>query len=165
MKRSLLAIAAALALICPALAYKLLQGPTELRCWNQGKACNGYTPFATRGRSFLIDMEGKVIHTWPIGMNPRLLDNGHLTERAVLVYDPAGKRIATITVPTRPTNVCFGGRLSAAELANAPQALKTLDNNGDGNLTRDELRPSDGGQGPEGGRSGQQRPPGQERKR
>ena len=33
------------------------------------------------------------------------------------------------------------GQLSAAEIANAPQALLTLDKNGDGMLGRDELRP------------------------
>ncbi len=51
------------------------------------------------------------------------------------------------------------GVISADEIANAPTALKTLDKNGDGKLTRDELRPprppQDGG--PE---SGDGKPPG-----
>jgi Ca2+-binding EF-hand superfamily protein len=33
------------------------------------------------------------------------------------------------------------GELDAAEIANAPAALKTLDKNGDGKLTRDEIMP------------------------
>ena len=33
------------------------------------------------------------------------------------------------------------GVIDAAEIANAPAALKTLDKNGDGKLTPDELRP------------------------
>jgi len=33
------------------------------------------------------------------------------------------------------------GIIDAAEIANAPAALKTLDKNGDGKLTPDELRP------------------------
>jgi gluconolactonase len=36
--------------------------------------------------------------------------NVYLTSRAVDVYDPAGKRIRTIEVPERPSNVCFGGK-------------------------------------------------------
>lgn len=36
--------------------------------------------------------------------------NLYLWEDAVLIYDPSGKKIGTIEVPTHPTNVCFGGR-------------------------------------------------------
>lgn len=36
------------------------------------------------------------------------------------------------------------GTISAAEIANAPAALRTLDRNGDGRLTEDELRPAGG---------------------
>lgn len=42
------------------------------------------------------------------------------------------------------------GTLSAAEIANAPRMLKTLDKNGDGQLTEEEVRPMRGGR--EGGR-------------
>jgi hypothetical protein len=56
-------------------------------------------------------------------------------------------------------DVNHDGVIDADEIANAPAALKTLDKNGDGKLTRDELRPprrpQDGG--PE---SGYDRPPG-----
>jgi hypothetical protein len=47
------------------------------------------------------------------------------------------------------------GVIDATEIANASAALKTLDKNGDGKLTQDELRPHR----PPGG-TGQGRPPG-----
>jgi gluconolactonase len=35
----------------------------------------------------------------------------HLSDRhGVSVYDKTGKRIATIVVPERPSNLCFGGK-------------------------------------------------------
>lgn len=45
------------------------------------------------------------------------------------------------------------GVIDASEIANAPAALKKLDKNGDGKLTREELRPA-GGRRAEGGASG-----------
>src|SRR5579863_9648340 len=39
------------------------------------------------------------------------------------------------------------GIISARELANAATALKSLDKNGDGKLTEDEVRPQMGGRG------------------
>lgn len=44
------------------------------------------------------------------------------------------------------------GVVSAAELANAAKALQTLDQNGDGKLTEDEVRPQMGGGRGRGGR-------------
>ena len=46
------------------------------------------------------------------------------------------------------------GVIDAAEIANAPAALRTLDKNGDGKLTMDEIRPPRPGGGP-GGAGGQ----------
>lgn len=46
------------------------------------------------------------------------------------------------------------GKISAKEIANASAALKTLDKNGDGELTEDELRPAMGGRGGPGGPEG-----------
>jgi len=51
--------------------------PTELRYWDKKKAYNGYTLFG----AYLIDMEGNVAHTWPVGSSPCLLDNGNLIVR------------------------------------------------------------------------------------
>jgi len=39
------------------------------------------------------------------------------------------------------------GEISSAEIANAPTALKTLDRNGDGQITNDEVTPQFGGRG------------------
>jgi hypothetical protein len=69
-------------------AAERLQGPTELLYWDQGKAYNGYTLFGVVGTSYLIDMAGKVVHTWPAGTNPRLLENGHLLDASK--DDPSG---------------------------------------------------------------------------
>jgi len=70
------------------LAHERLQGPTELLYWDQSGAHNGYTLFAARGTSYLIDMEGKVVHTWAIGTNPRFLDNGNILDASK--DDPSG---------------------------------------------------------------------------
>jgi Ca2+-binding EF-hand superfamily protein len=53
------------------------------------------------------------------------------------------------------------GVIDEKEIANASAALKTLDKNGDGKLTRDELFPQrQGGQGgPRGGAQGGTNPP------
>jgi len=47
------------------------------------------------------------------------------------------------------------GVIDAAEIANAPVALKKLDRNGDGKITEDEIRPAFGGRGGPGGPGGQ----------
>ena len=57
------------------------------------------------------------------------------------------------------------GEISAAEIDNATASLTKLDTDGDGWLRREELRPTDGGRGPEGRRSGRQQLPGEESKR
>ncbi len=70
------------------LAYERLQGPTELLYWNKEKAFQGYTLFGVAGLTFLLDMEGRVVHTWPVGTNPQLLDNGHVVDASR--DDPSG---------------------------------------------------------------------------
>ena len=54
--------------------------PTETRYWNSSKAYNGYTLFGSGGTSYLIDMEGHVIHSWKIGTNPRFTEGGTLLD-------------------------------------------------------------------------------------
>ena len=49
---------------------------TETRYWDASNAYNGYTLFGTRSTSYLIDMEGHVVHTWPLGTNPRFTEAG-----------------------------------------------------------------------------------------
>ncbi len=85
MKRSLILLALLASL---ALAYERLQGPTELLFCDKAKAFNGYTLFGVGNRSFLLDMEGRVVHTWPVGTSPHLLDNGNVLDAAK--DDPSG---------------------------------------------------------------------------
>jgi hypothetical protein len=53
---------------------------TETKYWDNANAYNGYTLFGTGGTTYLIDMEGHLIHTWKIGTNPRFTDNGTLLD-------------------------------------------------------------------------------------
>ena len=71
-----------------ALAYERLQGPTELLFCNKEKALNGYTLFGVGNRTFLLDLDGRVVHTWPGGTNPHLLDNGNIVDASK--DDPSG---------------------------------------------------------------------------
>jgi Ca2+-binding EF-hand superfamily protein len=57
------------------------------------------------------------------------------------------------------------GEISAKEIENASKSLKTLDKNGDGKLSPDELRPSFAGRGPEAGGQGRGGPSGTEGRR
>jgi len=75
-------------LAMPVAAYERLQGPTELLHWDKLKAYSGYTLFGVGSRTFLLDMEGHVVHAWKIGTNPHLLDNGHILDATR--DDPSG---------------------------------------------------------------------------
>jgi len=61
-------------------AYERVQGPTQLIYWDSSQTYNGYTLFGAQGNTYLIDMQGNVVHTWPLGVNPRLLPNGDLLD-------------------------------------------------------------------------------------
>jgi hypothetical protein len=69
-------------------AYEALQGPTELLYWDKTNAYPGYTWFGVRGTTYLVNMEGRVAHTWPIGTNPHLLTNGNVLDAST--DDPSG---------------------------------------------------------------------------
>jgi hypothetical protein len=87
--RILLLFAVSLSLFVGAAhAYERLQGPTELLFWDKEKAFNGYTLFGVGSRTFLLDMEGRVVHVWQLGTNPHLLDNGHIVDATK--DDPGG---------------------------------------------------------------------------
>ncbi|TWU45106.1 Gluconolactonase precursor [Novipirellula aureliae] len=77
-----------LMVIAVAGAHESLRGPTELIHWDQQQSFHGYTLFSTRGTSYLIDMEGRVVNTWPIGTTPQLLENGNLLDASK--DDPSG---------------------------------------------------------------------------
>ena len=53
-------------------AYEAFQGPTELIQHNPSKAYQGYTIFSPfRGKNtYLIDMHGQVVHSWPYHRTP-----------------------------------------------------------------------------------------------
>jgi hypothetical protein len=53
---------------------------TETRYWDASRTDAGYTLFGTRGKTYLIDFEGHVIHTWNIGTNPRFTEGGTLLD-------------------------------------------------------------------------------------
>jgi len=91
--RKLLLFVALPALLVGAVrAHESLQGPTEVLHWDKDRAHNGYTLFSARG-TYLIDMEGQVVNTWPIGTTPRFLDNGNL-----LAYNAELGQIVTNSV-------------------------------------------------------------------
>ena len=88
MKNAIVSFVAILVTTTVALAHESLQGPTETIQWDRERAYNGYTLFSARGTSYLIDMEGQVINTWPIGTTPQFLDNGNLLDASK--DDPSG---------------------------------------------------------------------------
>jgi hypothetical protein len=89
MKKTLIMVAVGLFLamtVSGVYAYTAHYGPTETIYYDKNKAFNGYTifnPLAT-GTTYLIDMEGNVVHSWalPAGYNiclhARFLENGNL---------------------------------------------------------------------------------------
>ena len=64
------------------LAQECLMVPTETRYWDASKSYNGYTLFGIGGATYLIDMEGHVVHTWKIGTSPRFTEAGTLLDAA-----------------------------------------------------------------------------------
>jgi len=68
--------------------YAALERPTELQYWDATQADNGYNFYGVGGTSYLLDMEGRVLHTWPIGNNPHLLANGNVLDAST--NDPSG---------------------------------------------------------------------------
>lgn len=78
--------------VLPGYAYEAFQGPTELIQYDPARAYKGYTLFSPfRGsNTYLIDMEGNVVHMWPypegwasegmetVEKHARLLEDGTL---------------------------------------------------------------------------------------
>jgi gluconolactonase len=86
-----LSLAAVLVLVLPSFSvfgYETLFVPTEVRYNDPSRAFDGYTMFPSRGFTYLLDMEGRVVHTWNRGSNPKLLDNGNILDRGS--YDILG---------------------------------------------------------------------------
>lgn len=79
----------------PAAAYELHEGPTGVTKYDAGKSFGGYTLFAPTVKStttYLINMEGDIVHTWeskyPPGLYATLLPNGNLLRSASLPDQP-----------------------------------------------------------------------------
>ena len=68
--------------------HPALDRVTELQYWDATRADNGYTFFGAAGKTYLIDMEGRVVHTWPVGTNPHLQADGSVLDSAT--NDPSG---------------------------------------------------------------------------
>lgn len=78
----------------PALAYEVHDGPTGVMKNLKGKTYDGYTLFAPTVKStvtYLINMDGDVVHTWnskyPPGLYATLLPNGNLLRAASLAQE------------------------------------------------------------------------------
>jgi hypothetical protein len=80
--KKILLIAGFLSYAISMFAQESFMVQTETRYWDEANAYNGYTLFGTRGMTYLIDMEGHVIHTWNIGTNPRFTAGGTLLDAA-----------------------------------------------------------------------------------
>lgn len=88
MKRALFVCTALLlitAWLTPAYAYEAITGPTGVLYYDKDKAFDGYTLFSPMVKSnmtYLIDMEGNIVHQWkcqtPPGLYAELLPNGNL---------------------------------------------------------------------------------------
>jgi len=86
--RCFLSVLALALLTVPAFPYERFQGPTELLFADKTKAAPGYVFFGVGGKSFLLDLDGQVVHKWPIGTNPHLLPDGHILDASK--DDPSG---------------------------------------------------------------------------
>ena len=81
---ALLGLAACLAAASQAAAYEAFGGPTGVLRWEREAALDGYTLIAPyfSTSTYLIDMEGNVVHTWkseyPPGLHAVLLPDGSL---------------------------------------------------------------------------------------
>ena len=78
-----------------ALAYEAIVGPTGVLKYDKAKSYGGYTLFAPMVKcktTYLIDMEGNVVHTWKSEYTPgayaMLLPNGNLLRGGVMKKKP-----------------------------------------------------------------------------
>lgn len=76
-------------------SYEALTGPTGVLFWDQSKTYNGYTlysPIIKCTETYLIDMEGNVVHKWKSkyrpGLHAELLPNGNLLRAGQITQEP-----------------------------------------------------------------------------
>lgn len=87
-KKYFLTIAFGLLLTFNSYAQESMFIETETRYWDSDNTDEGYTLFGVAGKTYLINFEGKIVHSWNIGTNPRLLDNGNILDATK--DDPSG---------------------------------------------------------------------------
>ena len=79
------ALALLMGILCASTAgqAETIRNFTGLNYWDEERTFEGYTLFGAQGNAttYLLNMEGNVVHSWPISGNPRLLDNGNLFAR------------------------------------------------------------------------------------
>ena len=84
---TLLVVAFAVSFAVNAVAYELHNGPTGVLYYEKDKCFNGYTLFTPTEKNkvtYLMDMEGNIVHTWEVkgaegsSFHSRLLPNGNL---------------------------------------------------------------------------------------
>jgi len=98
-----LVVAAMLLPLASASAVEMLIGPTGVIQYDESNSQNGYVLFSVAGtfKSYLIDLEGYVVHEWQTesgpGLHDRLLPNGNLLRgfRPTVDYDgnPVGSGV------------------------------------------------------------------------
>jgi hypothetical protein len=74
--------------MAPAEQIKLKRSGLGLRACDAERACPGFTlfaPLSDGGKIYLIDIDGKVVHTWQMPYPPG--NYGYLTERGTLFYN------------------------------------------------------------------------------
>jgi hypothetical protein len=90
----LFVLALVLTAFLSAYAYEAVRGVTGLLKYDAAKAYQGYTliPPMESTTTYLVDMEGYIVHTWPSqyapGMHALLLENGNLLRGARLPKPP-----------------------------------------------------------------------------
>ena len=100
MRKLIVRFALALVLVAVGLttasAYEAMVGPTGVLKYNPEKAFDGYTlfsPMINHKTTYLIDMEGNVVHKWDTAYTPglygMLLPNGNLLRGGALPNSPA----------------------------------------------------------------------------
>jgi hypothetical protein len=89
------ALTIALTFACSGWAYEALNGATGVLKYNKEKAYDGYTLFSPMTNSkttYLIDMEGNVVHKWETQYTPGLyailLENGNLLRGGRILDSP-----------------------------------------------------------------------------
>jgi len=94
-----LMMAAMLLPVSSVFAVEMLIGPTGVIQYDEAKSLNGYVLFSAAGnkKSYLIDMEGYVLHEWVTdsgpGLHDRLLPNGNLLRGFTPTVDYDGNAI------------------------------------------------------------------------